>query len=752
MNKKIDVAKNNEKGIIGLIRSCIIILLIGLVVGFSTPKLLKDLKFGLDLQGGFEILYQVQSLDGSEVTKDMVTNTYKTISKRIDALGVSEPEIIVEGNDRIRVQLAGVTDAKSARKTLSSVASLSFRDSSDNLLMSSDVLRAGGAKIGQDNNGRPAVALTIADNETFYRVTESISNSEDKLIVIWLDYEPGKKYKNEAGKCGGDNLNGCLSAATVGQAFSGDVIIQGNFTQEEVAELVSLINSGSLPTKLNEISSKTVSASFGENSLELTAKAGLVGVGLIMLVMIVLYRFSGLVASIGIGIYSFLTFLTFWLFGGVLTLPGIAALVIGIGMAVDSTIITFARVRDELDNGSKLTNACKNGNKNSFMAIFDSNFTTLLVAVILFTFGESTVKGFATMLIISTIVTMLVMVLLTRILLGLFVKTGLFDNHLNLFIGYKKKKVKKQINFVKVSKFAVIYLVVLTIVGVTSLFTNKLTLGIDFKGGSSISVTSTETLKLSDIEKNIKDLGYKVYDTEKIDESNVIIKVEESFTEDEVLKVEKLFEEEYNAKTEIGVVSNLVKKDLVRNAIYSVIFAAIGIILYVSVRFRFSYAISAIIALLHDVFAIVILFSICKLEVTSIFIAAILSIIGYSINDTIVSFDRIRENLLKKEKIKSEDDLKEVVNTSLNQTLGRSIVTTITTLCPVVCLILLGSHDIINFNIALLVGLVMGTLSSIFIACQIWFLIDKRNIGKPIKKKWYEEEDTKKVKKVKKSK
>jgi SecD/SecF fusion protein len=434
------MVKKDKNRNLNFFKSTFIIAVILIVMGLVTPTLLKSLKFGLDLQGGFEVLYQVESLDGSKVTKDMVTNTYKTISKRIDALGVSEPEIVVEGNDRIRVQLAGVTEPAEARKTLSSVASLSFRDSSDNLLMSSDVLRPGSAKVGQDEKGKPAVSLTVSDKDKFYKITKQISETKDKLIVIWLDYNGTASYKNEAGKCGGSNPAGCLSAASVSQGFASDVIIQGNFTTDEVTELVSLINSGSLPTKLVEISSKTVEASFGANSLDLTARAGVIGVISIMAVMILIYRFAGLMASVGILIYTFLTFVSFWLFGGVLTLPGIAALVIGIGMAVDSCVISFARIKDELKHDIRLEGAYKKGNENSFMAILDSNVTTLISALILFTFGESSVKGFATMLIISTIVTMVIMVFLTRNLIGLFVKTGLFDDKLNFFIGFKKSK------------------------------------------------------------------------------------------------------------------------------------------------------------------------------------------------------------------------------------------------------------------------------------------------------------------------
>lgn len=739
MNKK-----QNKKVKNSLIKSIAIIVSILLVIGFSIKPLLNDLKFGLDLQGGFEILYQVESVDDKEVTNDMVTNTYKTIEKRINGLGVSESELIVEGN-RIRVQLPGVKDGAKARETLSAVASLSFRDSSDNLLMSSDVLVSGAAKVSSDEAGRPAVSLSVKDKDKFYNVTKKISTTDDKLIVIWLDYEAGiDSYKEEGKFCGSSNSN-CLSAATVSQGFASDVIIQGDFTIEEVENLVNLINSGSLPTKLREISSKTVSASFGAGSLESTAKAGAIGIALIMLLLVIIYHFSGLIASISILMYTFLTLLTFWLFGGVLTLPGLAALVIGIGMAIDSCVITFARIKDELKENVSLEGACKKGNQNSFMAIFDANFTTLLVAFILFIFGESSVKGFATMLIISTIVTMFVMVYLTRFLVGLFVKTGLFNKKLNLFIGFNNKKIKKEknsINFIKIRKFSYVYLIIILIVGFITFYKNGLTLGIDFKGGSSISLVSEEVIDTKTLKEDIKELGYTIYEFEKIDNKNVTIKVSESFEEKEVIEIETLLNEEYNAETEIGVVSNVVKRDLVKNAIVSVILSCIGIILYVAFRFSFNFAFTGIFALVHDALIIVVVFSLFKLEISSMFIAAILSIIGYSINDTIVTFDRIRENLsnLKSGKVKNKEELKEIVNRSLTQTLARSIITTLTTLCPVIMLIVIGSREIINFNLALFIGLVAGVLSSIFISSPMWYDLEKHQIGKPQKKKWYEED------------
>lgn len=700
------------------------------------PGLFKNLKFGLDLQGGFEVLYKVESIDGKEVTSDMVTNTYKTMLKRIDGLGVSEPVITVEGEDKIRVQLAGVTDVEQARTILSKAANLTFRDTKDNLLMNSDVLVSGGAKVGQDQKGLPAVSLSINNKDEFYKITKAISESSDNRIVIWLDFDPeSDSFEKEQAKCGSLSSSRCLSVAGVSQGFSSDVIIQGNFTKEEVTSLVELINSGSLPTKLTEMSSKTVDASFGANTLEKTFIAGLVGVALIILFMIAMYRFAGFVASIGIVIYTFLTFFIFWLIGGVLSLPGIAAMLIGIGMAVDANVINFTRIRDEYKIRKDFKLSYKNGNTASIGTILDSNITTLLVAIILFILGESSVKGFATMLIISIVTTLFVMVFLVRKMLNKFVETNYFEDKQNLFIGLKNKEIKG--NFVKNGRIIIMVPIIILIAGIISLTTNKLNLGVEFKGGTSITIKSNDVINVENIKTDLENLNYNIIAIDEIDEKTIDVSISDSLNEEQIIKTENHLNETYNASTDIGVISNVVKQELIKNAILSVIIAMITIIIYISIRYQFSYAISGIIALIHDLFMMITVFSLFNLEVSPMFIAALLSIIGYSINNTIVTFDKIKENL-KDKNIKKKEDLQIVVNESIQNIFSRSIITTLTTLIPVVALIFLGTYEILNFNIALLVGLIAGAYSSLFIAPLIWYSITKKSIGKPKKKKWYE--------------
>lgn len=751
-------SKNGKKNVI---ITAILMSLLAVVICLLFIPLFKNLKFGLDLQGGFEILYKVDSIDGSKMNSSKLTATYKTLSKRIDSLGVSEPEIILEGNDKIRVKLAGVTDPEQARTQLSTVATLSFRDTDDNLLMTSEVLKAGGAKVSQDSSGNPAVLLTVKDKDKFYEVTNKVKDYEKNMIVIWLDYNGmTDSFAKEGSLCGTSGSN-CLSAATVSQGFASDVIIQGNFTEDEVNNLVDLINSGSLPSKLSEISSKTVGASFGDDTLQKTLIAGVIGVVLIGVILIAIYHFAGFVSTISMLLYTFLVFLVFWLVGGVLTLPGIAALVLGIGMSVDSNVITFARIKEELYKGKSLPLAFKEGVKCSFSAILDSNLTTLIVAIIMFIFGESSIKGFATMLIITVIVTMFTMVFLTRILLNLFVKTDYFNDKTKLFIGVKKEdipnvskneKVKKvpfaKVDFLKNRKLFAGVSAIIILVGAVTIGFCGLNLGIDYRAGSDITIATDKNLTKKQINGDLSELKLKSSDI-TIGDEETVIRIDSALDGDKVKEVNTYFEDKYDAKVNIGVVSNVVQRELIKNAILSVLLALVGIILYVSFRFKFSYAVSGVVALLHDVLIMIALFGIFNIEVSSMFIAALLAIIGYSINDTIVTFDRVREKLKEKDEEKlSYDEFYDLCNTSIRETFGRTVNTTITTLIPVITLIILGSSEILSFNLAMLIGLIAGTYSTIFIATALFLTLEKKNLGKPkkVKKVYTDEFEEKKIK------
>ncbi len=691
--------------------------------------LLNKINYGLDLQGGFEVLYQIKPLGEEELTSDMVTSTYKTIAKRINVLGVSEPEITIEGEDRIRIRLAGVTEEDEARKILSSSASLTFRDAYDNLLMTSDVL-AGSVKLTYGQSGRPAVLLPIKDTEKFYEVTSKVKDMKDNIIVIWLDFKEGEdSYYKEKDNCGSLDTSSCLSAASVNQAFSSDVVIEGNFTTKEAKNLVLLINSGALPTSLEELSSRSVSASFGESALNKTLSAGLIGLIIVILLMTFFYHLSGFVSSVCVIMYMFLSFLIFYLIGGVLTLPGIAAMLLGIGMAVDASVISFERIKECLKEGKNLKEAFASGNKMSFSSIIDANITTLIVAIVLFILGESSIKGFATMLIINIVITVLVMVYLNRWLLSLLVKNDYFNNHVNLFINYKEKSSFKKFHFVNKRKYILPFTLIFLVCILSISLIRGFNFGVDFAGGSNITVngdnSSYEQIK-DDLKKE-----YTLVKEEK-DDNYATFLIKEALNKEEEQSLKEKFETNYAVKADVFVVSQIVREELIRNGLYSLLFASIGIVIYVSIRFKFNYAISAVIALLHDILVVIGLFGIFHLEITSIFIAAILTIIGYSINDTIVTFDRIRENYKMS---KDKTNLEKIVDTSVSETLFRTILTTVTTLMPVFCLMFFGAREIINFNIALFFGFVAGVYSSIFVSNQLWYILEKNKKPKKENKK-----------------
>ena len=713
-------------------------ILISLVIVISgslyLPKLMDKINYGLDLQGGFEVLYQVSPIEG-ELNSDMVYNTYKSILKRIDILGVSEPEISIEGEDKIRIRLAGVKNKDEAREILSSTAVLTFRDPSDNILLTSDVL-GGNAKVSTDNQGRYVISLSIKDKDAFYEATKKVKDMMDNRMVIWLDFEEGvDSFRKEEKKCGSDSSN-CLSAPYVNEAFASDVVIQGNFTKESAKKLTDLINSGALPTKLEEISSRTVEASFGENALNKTLIAGVIGIILVIILMIIIYRFSGFITGVCFIIYTVCSLYIFYLINGVLTLPGIAAMLLGIGMAADSAIICFERIKEQLKIGNNLSKSFEIGNKTSLSSIIDSNITTIIVAIILFILGQSSVKGFATMLIINIIVTVIVMVYLERQILKLFIKTTYFDDKLNLFIGISKKKITKskeievpfkKLNFISIAKkYTIGILVVIIVCGIATIFT-KYNLGVDFTGGTSITINNN-----TDLTNDIKNLNYTLKDY-KIENNNSTYIIDEVLNKDEIKSLNDYIESNYELSSDIYVVSDVVKKELVKNAIKALIISSIAIIIYVSIRFKFNYAISGIIALLHDVVLTILFFGLFNIEINSTFIAAILTIIGYSINDTIVTFDMIRELYKEKKNVKTSEDINKIVDTSVKRVLSRTILTSVTTIIPVIMLLIMGAKEIVNFNIALLVGFIFGTLSSIFVSNYLWSKLEYIRITKPIK-------------------
>lgn len=705
----------------------VVVLLLTLILGILLIfTFIRKINFGLDLKGGFEVLYLVEGLQGEKLTDEDIKGAYKSIRNRIDTLGVSEPEIIIEG-EKIRVKLPGVQDENEARERLTTPAVLTFRNTSDEEVMNASVLSSPGASLDFDRQtGKPVVALKIKDNDTFYRVTKAISESSDQLITIWLDYEEGDSYKTA--NCG-ETSTKCISSATVKEGFSGNVVIQGNFSEEDAQELVDLINSGSLRVKLTEISTKTVDASYGSNTLKLIAVAGLITLLIISIIMVFFYNLSGFISVVSLILYIGLVFMFYSLIDGVLTLTGIAALILGIGMAVDGAIITLEKIKEEIASGKSLKNAYVDGNKRSLISLVDANLTTFIAAVVLFIFGESSVKGFATMLMLTIIVTGISMVLVNRYLLSSFIYTNVFDEKEKILLGkIKKSKLR---NNLKMSKYNIILVVLIIITGIIMLFTKGINLGVDFKGGSAITLKSEEKINVN----NVKELlnKYTINEETKINDKEYYLKISETLSSDEIKDVKSSLEK-LNLDADISSISNLVKKDLTVNAIKSLLIAGIAILIYIAFRFASTYALSSIIGVLSDVFVTVSLFIILKIEINFIFIAGILTIIGYSVNNTIVVFDMIRDKMKSVKNI-TEEKIKEVVNLSTSITLIRNLLASITTLTAVIVLLLMNTKGVKEFNLTILFGLTFGTFSSLFIAPYIWQKLEIHKLKHPKKEK-----------------
>ena len=727
--------KNSRLIIFGLT----VLVLLATVIGFY-PNIQNGMTLGLDLQGGFEIVYEVSPLKEGADLPEMGAIT-QSISKRIDVLGVNEPEISIEGDNRIRIQLAGVKDQAEAREIISTTANLTFRDVNDKLLADAEILTEGGASLAYEN-GFVVVSLKINDTDKFYDLTKTVSEmvSGNNIIVTWLDFEEGvDSYKAEVGK----DSPKYISAASVNQGINGDAIIKGSFTDEEARQLANLINSGSLPVKMTEIYSNVVSAEFGINAFSVTVFAGLLGILGVAIFMIFVYRLPGIVSALMLLLYVFVTMFIYNSMGGVFTLPGIAALVLGVGMTVDANVITFERIKDELLLGRSLKTAYEEGHHLAWRTIFDSQFTTFIAAFLMYMYGTGAVKGFATMLMVTIFSTLMINVFFVKFLLGLLIKSGKFDDKKPYF-GVKDEHVpdlskgeeKKyfglfnKIDFVKISKgFIFGSIAIITagfIFGVVNFAQGNgfLNLGIDFTSGSKLTINSKATIDEQTLISDLNEVGLTGFKVQLSGDKVAYVTTGEILDRTEIDSIGQTMLAKYGLEMNDSVVTPVVGNELIRNALILSLLAWVFIMLFITIRFEFDYAFATILALMHDVFIVFAVFSILRLEFNIELIAVILAIIGYSVDDSIVIFDRIRENVkaFGSNHI-SKEAYRKIVNESLQATVQRSLYNTITTLIPIVFLIGLGSQAIFNFNFAMLVGLIAGAYSSIFIAAQFWYWV-----------------------------
>ena len=734
------MSKNRKKNTLTAFCAVVAALVVLIAATFSSIR--NNLNLGLDLVGGFEILYEVTPLDettDSSIDMSAVTNA---IQKRVNVLGVSEPMITVEGSNRVRVQLAGVADQESAREMIGTTANLTFRDVDDNLLADASIITDGGASLAYQD-GRPIVSLKIADQSKFAEITSDVSSrgSGNNVMIIWLDWEEGDSYREEYTKSLSGQEPKYISAASVNSTISGDCIIEGNFTDAQARTLAELINSGSLPVKMTEISSNVVSAQYGADALHRTAIAGIIGVALVLAFMIFKYRLLGVVSTIMLAAYIWIVFGLYSLMGAVFTLTAIGALVLGVGMTVDANIISYERIRQELHSGRSVPSAVAEGQKQSFSAIFDAQFTTLIAGLIMYIWGNGAVRGFATMLIITVVGTLLINVAFSRWLLNQLIGTGKFDDKPEMF-GVSKDHIPdiskgetqfyfgvRGFDYVKKAKYLIFTSLgigaLALLLGIVNAAGGRgfMNLGIDFAAGTKLTVTSDTTLTIDQVDSELAELGYSGFSYQAAGDTTVYATTKEALTTDQLKEIKSALSESFGQEPGDNVVTPVVGRELVRNAIILTIVAWIAMLAYIAFRYEWDYAISCLVALVHDVLITLAMFAIFRLEVNTEVISVLLTIIGYSINNSIVVFDRVRETVAE---TKGKVNYEQVVNDSLDKTLLVSLFSSLTTLLPVISLLLLGSRSIFTFTFAMLAGMIAGTFSSIFVAPRLWCWI-RRN-------------------------
>lgn len=708
-----------NKGILSLLLTVVLIALFGftVLVGFGKTGTgaMKNIKLGLDLAGGVSITYQVK--DDNPSDEEMSDTIYK-LQKRVEQYS-TEASVYQEGDDRINIEIPGVTDANAILDELGKPGSLEFQTQDGETVITGSDVETATARSGEDNMGNKEYSvelnLTEEGKEKFAAATEA---NVGKQIAIIYDGET-------------------ISSPQVKQAITGgQAYITGNFTYEEADNLASTIRIGGLKLELEELRSNVVGAQLGEQAISTSLKAGAIGLALIVIFMICVYYLPGLASGLALIIYTELVLLILNAFNITLTLPGIAGIILGIGMAVDANVIIFARVREEMTRGKSVKNSLKPGFQKAMSAIVDGNVTTLIAAAVLWFKGSGTVKGFAQTLAIGIIVSMFTALVITRLIVFAFYAVGLRSEKMY----YRPRKEREPIHFVEKRRvfFGISIVLIaagLIVMGVNSSKGNgAFAYSLEFEGGTSTNVTFNEDYSIDEIDEKIVPVVEKVtgdnnVQTQKVAGTNQVIIKTVTLELDQREALNQAMVDNFQvdgSKITAENISSTVSNEMRQDAVVAVIMATICMLLYIWFRFKdIRFAASAILALLHDVLVVIGFYAIARISVGNTFIACMLTIVGYSINATIVIFDRIREELHYQTKT---TNLIEVVNKSITQTLTRSIYTSLTTFVMVAILFIMGVSSIREFAAPLMVGVICGAYSSVCITGALWYVLKK--IGK----------------------
>ncbi len=709
------------------------ILLLGLAVftgffGIGDRGLIKYINLGLDLKGGLSVTYEIQDEDYSDADVD---DTKFKLEKRIDAYS-NEYSVYQEGNGNITCEIPGVTNAEEILEKLSVEGKLEFLDPENYTLWS----QGKDYEAALDGNDIKGAEAKIVDTET----------GSDNEVALTFTTEGAKKFGEVTTANVGKVVyivydNEVVSNPTVQSAITdGNAVINKISSYDEAENLATTIRIGALPLTLKQVRSNIVGATLGTDAIATSVKAGIIGIFLVFIIMIVIYRLPGVVASLALVLYTLLVMLTLNYFNITLTLPGIAGIILSVGMAVDANVVIFTRIKEELGAGATVKQAVDKGFHKALSAIIDGNVTTLIAAVVLLIFGTGTIKGFAKTLAIGIILSVITALVVTQYLLNALIALGLDNPKL-----FGKAKQAGKTNYVKAGKFCGIISLVIIIAGfcMMPVFAktkgSALNLSTDFAGGTSITAEFDKSYTLSEAEHTIVPVIAEAAGISEADISvqtvagtnEIVFKTVEltdNGDDSQMPKVEEALAGINGTIKQADNISGSVSGAMTKNAIMSVVLATILMLIYIAIRFKdVKFGASAVMALIHDVAMVFVVYILLRLSVGNTCIACMLTIVGYSINATIIIFDRIRENIsLMGTK---QYSYKEIVNTSINQTFTRSIYTSLTTFVMVFVLYIMGVASIKEFALTLMAGIVIGAYSSVCITGPLWYFM-KTKLGK----------------------
>ena len=705
-------------------RGLAVLVIIALVFGWFVTLFgiggvdsVKDaLKYGLDINGGVYVVMEAQTDATGDELAELMDQTRAVLDNRVNQMGVAESSVTIEGDKRLRVEIPGVDDAEEAIEAIGRTAKLSF-------------ILADGTIVVDGSNVKDA---QIATDGSYYKILLEFDSEGAGLFEEGTRKALSGEVTSVIDGVSGNQIaivldNEIITHPNVKSVISGgNCEISGNYSKEEASTTAALIRGGALPVELVEIQSSVQTATIGADALDKSIVAGAIGLGIVFVLMLAFYGMLGLIADIALLLYVVLFLWSMVGMGVVLTLPGIAALILSIGMAVDANVIIFARIKEEIAAGKSIRVAVDAGFKNALTTVLDAQITTLIAAVVLFEVGTTSVKGFALTLMIGIVFSIFTAVVITQLFISLLASSKKFAKNKYFGVnedGSPKQLLNKTFSFIKHRKVYYIISVSIIVIGLVFMMIGGMNYGIDFTGGTNIQVEMGKQVDISEVEDTLKDYDLDptiIYAGEG--NTQIVIKTIKSLENAERSEIIETLGEKYGVTQDDVLASEQfgpsVGVELKANAVKAVIIAAIGMLIYIVFRFKsWKYGFSAVIGVVHDVLMVIAFYAIFGFTVNNPFIAAILTLVGYSINDTIVIFDRIREN----KRIYNKDNNETNIDRSLNQTLNRTIMTSMTTLVVMIPLCIMVSASIREFIIPLMVGVIVGCMSSIFVCSPLYY-------------------------------